>query len=209
MEQMIRGRALHAVRVPNSTVLLLMPPRLLFTANMSRHEVVPAAGEFDAPGSTESVQATLKQVNETARAAAEGSAAHAQHGSNTGQDEGQAEIQQMLDAMSQAMEGGGGEADSFVETLMHGLLSKEVLYDPLKVRTCVLNRLSTSLADHTPHHLLRLQGNSLIMLEALSWHNRSCDVLCRACRAETSTRSRSSMSDEATQKVQAVTPWPS
>lgn len=41
----------------------------------------------------------------------------------------------MLDAMSHAMSGDGEEANSFVETLMHGLLSKEVLFDPLKVCT--------------------------------------------------------------------------
>eukprot|EP00892_Ulva_mutabilis_P008329 jgi/Ulvmu1/5869/UM025_0131.1 len=90
-------------------------------------------GDPGAPESTRSVQATLQQVNETARVAAEGSTGHIQHDpADSRPDDGQAEIQQMLDAMSQAMQGGGGQADSFVETLMHGLLSKEVLYDPLK-----------------------------------------------------------------------------
>lgn len=98
-----------------------------------------STGDQGAPGSTESVQATLQRVNETARAAAEGSTGQLPPdfpGSRLG--DGQAEIQQMLDAMSNAMQGGGGEADSFVETLMHGLLSKEVLYDPLKVRCASL-----------------------------------------------------------------------
>lgn len=39
----------------------------------------------------------------------------------------------MLDAMQGAMGGAGGDMDSFVDTLMHGILCKEVLYEPLKV----------------------------------------------------------------------------
>ena len=45
----------------------------------------------------------------------------------------------MLEAMQGAMGGGGGggdgNMDSFVDTLMHGILCKDVLYEPLKVRS--------------------------------------------------------------------------
>lgn len=92
------------------------------------------AGETGASASAENVQATLQRVNEAARAAAEGSTGQAAGTSTANADDGQAEVQSMLDAMSRAMEGDGDEANSLVETLMHGLLSKEVLLDPLKVR---------------------------------------------------------------------------
>lgn len=92
------------------------------------------AGDAGAPESSENVQATLQRVNEAARAAAEGSTGQAADSSPADADDGQAEVQKMLDAMSRAMEGDGEDANSLVETLMHGLLSKEVLLDPLKVR---------------------------------------------------------------------------
>lgn len=46
-------------------------------------------------------------------------------------------LQKLLEAMQGAMGGGGegGMNDSFVDTLMHGILCKDVLYEPLKVRT--------------------------------------------------------------------------
>ena len=101
------------------------------------HERYPApdAGDTAASDSTDNVQSTLQRVNEAARAAAEGSTGQVPGSSPAGPDDGQAELQQMLDAMSNAMSGDGEEANSFVETLMHGLLSKEVLFDPLKVCT--------------------------------------------------------------------------
>jgi hypothetical protein len=39
----------------------------------------------------------------------------------------------MLEAMQGAMGGAEGDMDSFVDTLMHGILCKDVLYEPLKV----------------------------------------------------------------------------
>lgn len=42
-------------------------------------------------------------------------------------------LEMMQGAMGGGAGGGGGEVDSFVDTLMHGILCKDVLYEPLKV----------------------------------------------------------------------------
>jgi hypothetical protein len=77
---------------------------------------------------------TLDQVNQAARRAAEGSTGSpAVSPAVDAEEASAAEMQKMLEAMQHAMGGGGANMDSFVDTLMHGILSKDVLYEPLKV----------------------------------------------------------------------------
>lgn len=107
---------------------------------MKENQPVPAAATSAAPSDgAASYLSTLDQINEAARKAAEKSTGSwsnpnlAQAGGGDEMPDVDAqEMQKMLDAMQGAMGGAGGDMDSFVDTLMHGILCKEVLYEPLK-----------------------------------------------------------------------------